>query len=302
MDIFSRDESVGGRRVLFNLLCLFGEPAMREAQKRLRDPRAYYVRNLLIFIRRAGTPASMPHIKPLLQHREQSVRMEALSTLLKFKDPGSVKLLRECDPFRTIPTSFRRPFPWPVSTALPTSRQDVLARIKQVILFEADYRWNEEIIKALGEIGDPRAIPDLEKLARATWSLYPQGRLRMKEMLFESLGRYPRERLAQPPQDRRRIEQREDQACVQKIVRAARIRQCGIRNVECGIKVRSFMAESDVHDKLSRVISLLTAAVTNTSLYSPTHPQVALYIEKAYAGLSELLRQKPEVTVLLDRQ
>jgi HD-GYP domain-containing protein (c-di-GMP phosphodiesterase class II) len=59
------------------------------------------------------------------------------------------------------------------------------------------------------------------------------------------------------------------------------------------------MVEFDFHERLSRVISLLTAAVTNTSLYSPDHPHVAQYIENAYAGLSDLLRQKPEVTILL---
>ena len=59
------------------------------------------------------------------------------------------------------------------------------------------------------------------------------------------------------------------------------------------------MAEDDVHEGLSRVVSLLTAAVTNTSLYSPAHPQVAQYIEKAYAGLVAMLGQKPEITVLL---
>ena len=72
------------------------------------------------------------------------------------------------------------------------STEDVLARIKRVILFEADYGVNTEIIKVLGEIGDPRAIPDLEKFARANWSLYPQRLLEMKEALFESLGRYPK--------------------------------------------------------------------------------------------------------------
>ena len=95
MDIFSRDESYGGRRVLFNLLCLFGEPAVQEAQKRLRDPRAHYVVNLLIFLRRAATQTVIPHVKPLLRNGNQSVRIEALSTLLKFKDPEAVKLLRE---------------------------------------------------------------------------------------------------------------------------------------------------------------------------------------------------------------
>jgi hypothetical protein len=195
MDIFSRDESPGGRRVLFNLLCLFGEPAIREAQKRLRDPRAYYVRNLLIFIRRAGTPASIPHIKPLLHHTEQSVRMEALGTLLKFKDPGSVKLLRDeirSDDLDAASQAVSLAGQYRVTDVT----EDVLARIKRVILFDADYKWNMEIIRALGEIGDPRAIPDLEKLARASWSLYPRSLLQMKETLFESLGRYPKERVA----------------------------------------------------------------------------------------------------------
>ncbi|MDA8422248.1 MAG: HD domain-containing protein [Nitrospiraceae bacterium] len=59
------------------------------------------------------------------------------------------------------------------------------------------------------------------------------------------------------------------------------------------------MAEYDFHEGLSRVVSQLTAAVMNTSLYSPTHPQVAQYIDKANIVLTEILQHKPEVTLLL---
>ena len=59
------------------------------------------------------------------------------------------------------------------------------------------------------------------------------------------------------------------------------------------------MAELDVHEALSRVIAQLTAAITNTSLYSPTHPQVAQYVDKAYGLLVDLLRTKPEITIML---
>ncbi|HUJ19856.1 MAG TPA: HD domain-containing phosphohydrolase [Nitrospirota bacterium] len=59
------------------------------------------------------------------------------------------------------------------------------------------------------------------------------------------------------------------------------------------------MTDHDLHEGLSRVLSQLTAAVTNTSLYSPAHPQVAQYIDKAYAVLEEILKFEPEVTVLL---
>jgi hypothetical protein len=192
LDIYSKDESVGGRRILFNLLCLFGDPAVREAQKRLRDPRVYFVRNLLILIRRAGTPSSIPSIKPLLQHQDPKVRIEAIGALLKFKEPGAVSVLRTAihdkDPdfaadAVTLAGQYR----------IADATEDVLSKLKRVILFETDYAENEEIIRALGNIGDPRAIPDLEKLAKASWSLYPQSLLHMKETIYTSLSRYPRE-------------------------------------------------------------------------------------------------------------
>jgi HD-GYP domain-containing protein (c-di-GMP phosphodiesterase class II) len=59
------------------------------------------------------------------------------------------------------------------------------------------------------------------------------------------------------------------------------------------------MADDDIHGQLSRVISLLTAAVLNTGLYSATHPQVAMYVEKAYVALSEILQNRPEITLLI---
>jgi HEAT repeat protein len=195
LDIYSRDESVGGRRILFNLLCLFGDPAVREAQKRLRDPRAYYVRNLLILIRRAGTPSSVPSIKPLLQHRDQKVRIEAISTLLKFKDPDAVTVLRAAI-HDNDPDVAADAVALAGQYRIADVTEDVLSKLKRVILFETDYAENEEIISALGNIGDPRAIPDLEKLAKASWSLYPQSLLRVKETIYNSLGRYPRESTA----------------------------------------------------------------------------------------------------------
>lgn len=59
------------------------------------------------------------------------------------------------------------------------------------------------------------------------------------------------------------------------------------------------MPEIDFHSELSRVIAQLTAAITNTSLYSPAHPQVSQYIDKAYAVLAGMLTIKPELTIML---
>ncbi len=59
------------------------------------------------------------------------------------------------------------------------------------------------------------------------------------------------------------------------------------------------MAELDMRRDLVEVISQLTAAVKNTTLYSPTHPQVAQYIDKAYDLLQGLLETKLDITLLL---
>ena len=196
LEIYSYDTAPGGRRVLFDLLCTFGKDTVAEAVKRLQDPRVYYVRNLLMLIRRAGTPEVIAAVKPLLQHADPKVRLDALAVLLRFKDPSAVGILRQ---------EINSKDPDVSSAAVLLAGQfrvaevveDILPLIKRTILFETDYGVNEEIIRVLGEIGDPRAVPDLEKLAKAGWSLYRKSHARMKVTIFESLGRYPKESIAE---------------------------------------------------------------------------------------------------------
>jgi hypothetical protein len=196
LEIYSYDTAPGGRRVLFDLLCTFGKDTVAEAVKRLGDPRAYYVRNLLMLIRRAGTPEALHAVKPLMEHTDPKVKQEALAVLLRFKDPGAVGLLRK---------EINSKDPDVSSAAVQLAGQfrvfevteDILGLVKRAIIFETDYGVNEELIRALGEIGDPRAIPEIEKLAKAGWTLYRKSLERMKVTIFESLGRYPKENVAE---------------------------------------------------------------------------------------------------------
>ncbi len=59
------------------------------------------------------------------------------------------------------------------------------------------------------------------------------------------------------------------------------------------------MVEQDQQSDLIQVVAQITAAVTNTSLYSLTHPLVGQYIEKAHTVLTDILRSRPEVTLLI---
>ncbi len=50
---------------------------------------------------------------------------------------------------------------------------------------------------------------------------------------------------------------------------------------------------------LLRAISMINTAITNMGLYSPSHPQVGQYVEKAHAALSALLATRNEITLLV---
>lgn len=190
LEQYAHDDAVGGRRALFDLLCRFGNAAVQEAVTRLRDPRPYYVRNLLMLIRWGWDASVAPQVRPLLKHGSQKVRHEAVTTLLRFKDPAVLpelnKMIQSNDPDEAS-LAIKLAGQFRVVPALDA----LLSRLKKVIIFETDYLLNEEIIRALGEIGSPRAVPELEKLARASWSLLPSRAARMKAELFESLARYP---------------------------------------------------------------------------------------------------------------
>lgn len=192
MDIFAQDSTPGGRKILFDLLCNFGQPAVDEAVKRLGDPRPHYVRNLVMLIRWAGNPKVTAHLRPLLNHQDQKVRLEAIAALLRFKAPEAVAHLREALRSKDPDVSSQAVFiagQYRVSAVV----EDLLSMIRRAVLFETDYAVNEEIIRALGEIGDPRAIPELEKLARASWTLYPSSLAKMKVTIYESLAHYPKQ-------------------------------------------------------------------------------------------------------------
>jgi HEAT repeat protein len=192
LDLYAADAEPGGRRVVFDLLAAFGDPAVNGALKRLSDPRPEFVRNLLMLVRRAGTARVVPAVKQLLKHPDAKVRLEAIAVLLRFKDPAAVGLLQREILSKDPDVSSQAVHlvgQYRVTEVVASLR----ALLKHVVFFESDYAVNEELIRALGEIGDPRAVPDLEKLARSSLSLHPGSHARMKRTIFESLQGYPRE-------------------------------------------------------------------------------------------------------------
>jgi hypothetical protein len=176
-------------RLLFNLLCRFPERVVEAAKLCLGTRRAQSLVRLVILVRQLGTPALIDYLRPLIDHHDRQVRIEVLEALVKFKDPNAADVLR-----RFLQTKVRDDLLRAIEIAgrykVEEVAQDLTSMVKRFLLFKRDYQKNERIIEALARIGHPCGIPVLEKLARTTWSLYPQCLSSMKLQIFHSLRFY----------------------------------------------------------------------------------------------------------------
>ncbi len=195
MDLFAQEDFPSTNKALHQLLLHFSKDASEEACRRLTDPRERVLRNLLAFIQSHGNAAAIPHIRPLLEHPSHWVRMDALTTLLNFGDDEGAEPLRKALHSRLPKESFRA-----IGLAglyrVGAVVDDLSKMIRVTSFRRQNYRRNEEIVRALGRIADPAAVPVLEKLARRSWAIFPGEHLKVKLALYESLANYPHDQIS----------------------------------------------------------------------------------------------------------
>ena len=195
MTRYIEDDSPLGSRDLSRLLKSLGKDALEEAHLRLNDSRIRVLRKLMAFIRDADSDTSIPYILPLINHSNLFVRLDALSALLQLKQSDAPACLRrslqsvdhtEC--FIAIQLSGYYRVGEIVS--------DLLKLLIKSPWRKLDYRKNIAIIKSLGRIGDPCALPILTKLVRKSLAIHPNDLRKMRIAFFESLHGYPKESLS----------------------------------------------------------------------------------------------------------
>jgi hypothetical protein len=176
--------SEDGHRIQI-LKCL-SRLATREALERIKDPRADNIVLLLRMIRKIGDTESAQQVRSLLDHQDPDVRLEALATLLKFNNKWGQVRLREMLS-RTQEAEFR--------PALDlTGEYRVREVVPQLISYcrqGGDLELREAALRALGRIGDSRAIPALTQLAHRRWGISKKQIGHLKRVLYDTLEGYP---------------------------------------------------------------------------------------------------------------
>jgi hypothetical protein len=195
LDLYVREEGPSGGRPLMRLMAEFGAVMVEEAGKRLGDSRVDTVRRLVAFLKKYGGPMSVSYLKDLRRHADDRVRSDALDARLALGDgeaPLDLATALHSSGDRESRTAVRLAGLYRVAgTAAVLSRM-----IKITGFLRADNGRNEDIIRALGKIGDPAALPRLIKAVRRMNPLNPGKHRNLKVAIFESLGGYPRESLA----------------------------------------------------------------------------------------------------------
>jgi HEAT repeat protein len=195
MNLYIDEASSIGSRAMFRVLKAFGTDSLEEAYTRLHDSRIAVLRKMLAFIRKIGSRASIGHIRSLISHDDPLVRLDVLTALLHFQDPGAAAFLR-CSLQSGDPLECLGAVQLSGYYRVGEVANDLIELLIKSPWRRADYRKNVTIIKSLGKIGDPGALPVLEKFTGKALAVYPDELRKMKIAVFESLSGYSRERIS----------------------------------------------------------------------------------------------------------
>ena len=193
--LFGKGERPEIQDLVLKLLNRFPEVTCLEAKRRFRDPRPSFVINMLTLVRKIGTEKDAPIIKKLLEHHDSDVRLKALETLIDLRDPDVPDVIRNF--LGTIDTKDKLKVIEIIGNYKVNDLvEDLISGISRWSLFKSQYELNEVIITALGNIGDPMAVPVLEKLAKCKWAIWPRRLESMKRALFQSLEGYEKSQIS----------------------------------------------------------------------------------------------------------
>jgi hypothetical protein len=184
------EESRRIRRFLLDLVVHLGERAAREALNHLRDPRWYVKRNMLYILSECGYTEALPHVRSYSMHDNPKVRFQAFRFLIKAERSYAVEMLRvllrsgvkdRVDMALSVTWAFN------VTELVP----DLITLLEKTAKGGSDFEHKIPIVRALGHMGDPRALPVLKNLLSSRSFLFKGTLQKLKDEIKSTLEHYP---------------------------------------------------------------------------------------------------------------
>ena len=177
------------RRKLFDFITSLGPVIVPEVIGLLNDSRWYVLRNMIVLLRTVNDRTSLPEIRKLAMHGDIRVRMEAIKSLFTLDTdvPEAVleNVIRDRDPkvseaAITLIGSY----------GIKEGVQPLLRVLEGNDIFGTKRSRRVKCIRALGELGEPEALPALERFFGEAFFFWPSKEERFAA--WESLGGYPK--------------------------------------------------------------------------------------------------------------
>ena len=194
MDALIDEESPSVRKYIISLITHFGERVIPETLNRLNnDDRWFVKRNMLYILNECGSGETLQKARTYCDHENPKVSLQALKCALKTKDRYGVMSLRKQlrsesgDLVRraiTLSGIFR------ISDVVP----DLIRLLEKKGINSKDFQDKIPIVKALGQIGDPRALDILRKILSSKTLLFKSSLEKLKEAITATLKNYPPEK------------------------------------------------------------------------------------------------------------
>lgn len=176
------------RRFYIGCLSGMGATAIDGVAGRLRDPRWFMVRNMVVVLRAMKNPAVATHMRRVARHPHHRVRHEVIKGLLELRTTDAEEILcrelTEAEPESQLQA---------IQLAVVHPGSAVIARLAELV--EGSVKAPIEVrcaaVRALGDIADPTVLPALERLMHQRPLLLSLPLKRLKEEILQTLNRYP---------------------------------------------------------------------------------------------------------------
>ena len=190
MDALTEESSQTARRFLMGLLQQFKDRTIPEATKRLGDQRWFVKRNMLYLLGECKSKEVLPSVRPYCRHENRRVGFEATKCLLNLGDAYGISAVRDylnAESREDVEQAIALAGSFRIKEVVP----DLIQMLKKWGISGADLYNKIPVVKALGDIGDPRALEVLKEVLSGKNILFRGAADKLKEEICRSLKNYP---------------------------------------------------------------------------------------------------------------
>ena len=190
IDALIQEDSQIIRKFFVSLLKQMGDGVIPEAVRRLGDSRWFVKRNMLYLLGECNREEVLPHIRPYARHENRKVSFEAVKCLLNSMDGYGLEAVKDnlsSESRESVEQGIALAGAYRIKKVVP----DLIQLLKKRRIGGTDAYEKIPIVKALGEIGDPRALDALREVLSGKSLFFKGVTEKLKEEIYRTLRNYP---------------------------------------------------------------------------------------------------------------